>query len=81
MAPSCFPLPLLVLLLAAALPVENGVPVCLATPIKLGYKLSTWVTAMTVAATLGERRGAWAVPAIPLRSRVALQRFPWAFER
>ncbi|MEB3263505.1 MAG: molybdopterin-dependent oxidoreductase [Synechococcus sp.] len=43
----------------APLPVKNGAPVRLATPIKLGYKLSKWVTGLTVAASLGERRGTW----------------------
>jgi DMSO/TMAO reductase YedYZ molybdopterin-dependent catalytic subunit len=43
----------------APLPAVNGAPVRLATPIKLGYKLSKWVTRLRVAATLGERRGTW----------------------
>jgi DMSO/TMAO reductase YedYZ molybdopterin-dependent catalytic subunit len=43
----------------APLPAENGAPVRLATPIKLGYKLSKWVTGLKVMASLGERRGTW----------------------
>lgn len=43
----------------APLPAANGAPVRLATPIKLGYKLSKWVTRLRVVATLGERRGTW----------------------
>ncbi len=41
------------------LPAANGAPVRLATPIKLGYKLSKWVTDLRVMASLGERRGYW----------------------
>jgi DMSO/TMAO reductase YedYZ molybdopterin-dependent catalytic subunit len=43
----------------APLPVANGAPLRLATPIKLGYKLSKWVTGLRVVATLGVRRGTW----------------------
>jgi len=43
----------------APLPARNGAPVRLATPIKLGYKLSKWVTGLKLMASLGERRGYW----------------------
>jgi DMSO/TMAO reductase YedYZ molybdopterin-dependent catalytic subunit len=43
----------------APLPAANGAPVRIATPIKLGYKLSKWVTGLTVMASLEERRGTW----------------------
>jgi len=43
----------------APLPVVNGAPVRLATPIKLGYKLSKWVTRLQVIATLETRSGTW----------------------
>ncbi len=43
----------------APLPAANGAPVRLATPIKLGYKLSKWVTGLKVMAQLEERRGTW----------------------
>ncbi len=43
----------------APLPAANGAPVRLATPIKLGYKLSKWVTDLQVTASLGESRGTW----------------------
>lgn len=43
----------------APLPAANGAPVRLATPIKLGYKLSKWVTGLKLMATLGDRRGYW----------------------
>ncbi|CAK6697056.1 MULTISPECIES: molybdopterin-dependent oxidoreductase [unclassified Synechococcus] len=43
----------------APLPVANGAPVRLATPIKLGYKLSKWVTRLRVVSDLGVRRGTW----------------------
>jgi DMSO/TMAO reductase YedYZ molybdopterin-dependent catalytic subunit len=43
----------------APLPAANGAPVRIATPIKLGYKLSKWVNGLKVMATLGERRGTW----------------------
>ncbi len=41
------------------LPVENGAPLRLAAPIKLGYKQSKWVTRVTLTAKLGDRRGFW----------------------
>ncbi len=41
------------------LPPENGAPLRLATPIKLGYKLSKWVTAVTVTSELLPKRGYW----------------------
>jgi DMSO/TMAO reductase YedYZ molybdopterin-dependent catalytic subunit len=43
----------------APLPARNGAPLRLATPIKLGYKLSKWVTGLKLMASLGERRGYW----------------------
>ncbi len=43
----------------APLPAANGAPVRLATPIKLGYKLSKWVTGLKLMASLGDRRGYW----------------------
>jgi DMSO/TMAO reductase YedYZ molybdopterin-dependent catalytic subunit len=43
----------------AALPVENGAPLRLAAPIKLGYKQSKWVTQITVLSELTARRGYW----------------------
>ncbi len=42
-----------------SLPPENGAPLRLATPIKLGYKLSKWVTAVTVTSELLPKRGYW----------------------
>jgi DMSO/TMAO reductase YedYZ molybdopterin-dependent catalytic subunit len=41
------------------LPPENGAPLRLATPIKLGYKLSKWVTAVTLTSELLPKRGYW----------------------
>jgi DMSO/TMAO reductase YedYZ molybdopterin-dependent catalytic subunit len=41
------------------LPPENGAPLRLATPIKLGYKLSKWVTAITLTSELLPKRGYW----------------------
>ena len=43
----------------APLPPANGAPVRIATPIKLGYKLSKWVTGVKVIASLEQRRGTW----------------------
>jgi DMSO/TMAO reductase YedYZ molybdopterin-dependent catalytic subunit len=43
----------------APLPAENGAPLRLAAPIKLGYKLSKWVTAITVTDQLTAKRGYW----------------------
>jgi DMSO/TMAO reductase YedYZ molybdopterin-dependent catalytic subunit len=42
-----------------SLPSENGAPLRLATPIKLGYKLSKWVTAITLTTELLPKRGYW----------------------
>ncbi|MEM8604702.1 MAG: molybdopterin-dependent oxidoreductase [Cyanobacteria bacterium P01_H01_bin.121] len=39
------------------LPLENGAPLRLAAPIKLGYKQSKWVTAITLTSQLEARRG------------------------
>ncbi|MFN5857504.1 MAG: molybdopterin-dependent oxidoreductase, partial [Pseudanabaenaceae cyanobacterium] len=41
------------------LPVENGAPLRLAAPIKLGYKQSKWVTDVVVTETLSNRKGYW----------------------
>ncbi len=42
------------------LPAQNGAPLRLATPIKLGYKLSKWVTGIRVEPTLlASRKGYW----------------------
>jgi DMSO/TMAO reductase YedYZ molybdopterin-dependent catalytic subunit len=42
------------------LPVENGAPLRLASPIKLGYKQSKWVTRVTFTnELLPQRRGYW----------------------
>ncbi len=41
------------------LPVRNGAPLRLASPIKLGYKLSKWVVSLRVVAGLTHRRGTW----------------------
>ncbi|TYQ23370.1 molybdopterin-dependent oxidoreductase [Pseudanabaena sp. UWO310] len=38
---------------------ENGAPLRLASPIKLGYKLSKWVTRIQLTKELGEKRGYW----------------------
>jgi DMSO/TMAO reductase YedYZ molybdopterin-dependent catalytic subunit len=43
----------------APLPVANGAPVRLASPIKLGYKQSKWVIGLELMSSLGERRGTW----------------------
>jgi DMSO/TMAO reductase YedYZ molybdopterin-dependent catalytic subunit len=43
----------------APLPAANGAPLRLASPIKLGYKLSKWVTAVTVTDKLTTKRGYW----------------------
>jgi DMSO/TMAO reductase YedYZ molybdopterin-dependent catalytic subunit len=43
----------------APLPLENGAPLRLASPIKLGYKQSKWVTTLTVLSDLTARRGYW----------------------
>lgn len=41
------------------LPVENGAPLRLASPIKLGYKQSKWVTQITLLSQLLPLRGYW----------------------
>jgi len=43
----------------APLPVENGAPLRLAAPIKLGYKQSKWVTRITFVNDLSPRKGYW----------------------
>jgi len=41
------------------LPVENGAPLRLASPIKLGYKQSKWVTRVTLVSNLSRYQGYW----------------------
>jgi DMSO/TMAO reductase YedYZ molybdopterin-dependent catalytic subunit len=41
------------------LPVDNGAPLRLASPIKLGYKQSKWVTQITLVSQLSPFRGYW----------------------
>lgn len=41
------------------LPVDNGAPIRLASPIKLGYKQSKWVTRITLVNQLLPSRGTW----------------------
>ncbi|NJK35717.1 MAG: molybdopterin-dependent oxidoreductase [Oscillatoriales cyanobacterium SM2_2_1] len=41
------------------LPIANGAPLRLASPIKLGYKQSKWVTAIRLTPTLQSQRGTW----------------------
>jgi len=43
----------------APLPVENGAPLRLASPIKLGYKQSKWVTQITLTSQLLPQKGYW----------------------
>jgi DMSO/TMAO reductase YedYZ molybdopterin-dependent catalytic subunit len=43
----------------APLPIDNGAPLRLASPIKLGYKLSKWVTQVTFVPELDPRKGYW----------------------
>jgi DMSO/TMAO reductase YedYZ molybdopterin-dependent catalytic subunit len=43
----------------APLPIENGAPLRLASPIKLGYKQSKWVTRITLVSQLLPTRGYW----------------------
>jgi DMSO/TMAO reductase YedYZ molybdopterin-dependent catalytic subunit len=43
----------------APLPIENGAPLRLASPIKLGYKQSKWVTRVTLVSQLLPERGYW----------------------
>lgn len=38
---------------------EHGAPLRLASPVKLGYKLSKWVTQITFVSELSSRRGYW----------------------
>ncbi|MBD2189314.1 molybdopterin-dependent oxidoreductase [Pseudanabaena mucicola] len=42
-----------------ALTPEYGAPLRLASPIKLGYKLSKWVTRIQLTSVLGQKRGYW----------------------
>ncbi|MBW4607752.1 MAG: molybdopterin-dependent oxidoreductase [Hassallia sp. WJT32-NPBG1] len=42
-----------------ALPAENGAPLRLASPIKLGYKQSKWVTRVTLVSDLLPMKGYW----------------------
>jgi DMSO/TMAO reductase YedYZ molybdopterin-dependent catalytic subunit len=42
-----------------SLPVENGAPLRLASPIKLGYKQSKWITQITLVSQLSPFRGYW----------------------
>jgi DMSO/TMAO reductase YedYZ molybdopterin-dependent catalytic subunit len=42
-----------------ALPVDNGAPLRLASPIKLGYKQSKWVTKVTLVSYLSPMKGYW----------------------
>jgi DMSO/TMAO reductase YedYZ molybdopterin-dependent catalytic subunit len=39
--------------------VENGAPLRLASPIKLGYKQSKWVTRVTLTSELSTVKGYW----------------------
>jgi DMSO/TMAO reductase YedYZ molybdopterin-dependent catalytic subunit len=41
------------------LPKENGAPLRLAAPIKLGYKQSKWVTEVVLTSQLLPKRGYW----------------------
>ncbi len=41
------------------LPVDNGAPLRLAAPIKLGYKQSKWVTRVTIMNQLPSKKGYW----------------------
>ena len=43
----------------APLPAKNGAPLRLASPLKLGYKLSKWVTGITLVSELSQQRGYW----------------------
>ena len=42
-----------------SLPIENGAPLRLASPIKLGYKQSKWVTRVTLVSHLSPYQGYW----------------------
>jgi DMSO/TMAO reductase YedYZ molybdopterin-dependent catalytic subunit len=41
------------------LEIDYGAPLRLASPIKLGYKLSKWVTRIQLTSVLGQKRGYW----------------------
>jgi DMSO/TMAO reductase YedYZ molybdopterin-dependent catalytic subunit len=41
------------------LSIQNGAPLRLASPVKLGYKQSKWVTRITLVSRLGRSRGYW----------------------
>jgi DMSO/TMAO reductase YedYZ molybdopterin-dependent catalytic subunit len=41
------------------LPIDNGAPLRLAAPIKLGYKQSKWVTRVTLLDRLSTKQGYW----------------------
>ncbi|MDJ0734914.1 MAG: molybdopterin-dependent oxidoreductase [Nostocaceae cyanobacterium] len=41
------------------LPVDNGAPLRLASPIKLGYKQSKWITRITLVSNLLDTKGYW----------------------
>jgi DMSO/TMAO reductase YedYZ molybdopterin-dependent catalytic subunit len=41
------------------LPIDNGAPLRLAAPIKLGYKQSKWVTKVTIMNQLPNKKGYW----------------------
>jgi DMSO/TMAO reductase YedYZ molybdopterin-dependent catalytic subunit len=43
----------------APLPIENGAPLRLASPIKLGYKQSKWVTRVVLTSNLLPQKGYW----------------------
>ncbi|MBD1216868.1 MAG: molybdopterin-dependent oxidoreductase [Aphanizomenon flos-aquae Clear-A1] len=43
----------------APLPVQNGAPLRLASPVKLGYKQSKWVTGITLTSELSTTQGYW----------------------
>ena len=43
----------------APLPAKHGAPLRLASPLKLGYKLSKWVTGITLVSELSQQRGYW----------------------
>ncbi|MBF2065077.1 MAG: molybdopterin-dependent oxidoreductase [Calothrix sp. C42_A2020_038] len=41
------------------LPVDNGAPLRLASPVKLGYKQSKWVTRISLVSNLSRHKGYW----------------------
>jgi DMSO/TMAO reductase YedYZ molybdopterin-dependent catalytic subunit len=41
------------------LPADNGAPLRLASPIKLGYKQAKWVTRITLTSNLSSKKGYW----------------------